>query len=188
MEQIWIRIERWLGENAPAALAGLNPPATPSEVEETERYLGVQLPESVRQSYLRHNGQTSDSPAILIGWEWLSLARIRGEWKVWKDLLDGGDFDGIENDEDGTAIRRDWWHPAWIPISYSGSGDHHCLDLAPGPEGTSGQIIEMWHDQPSRPLLAESFEAFLADFAEGLERGDYVFSEDWFAIVRSEDA
>lgn len=125
MEQIWSRIERWLEANAPLAFAGLKAPATIIEIEETEQFLGVTLPESVRRSYLRHNGQTPDSPAILIGWEWLSLERIRNEWKVWKDLLDGGDFDGIENGEDGTAIRRDWWHPAWIPISYSGSGDHH---------------------------------------------------------------
>ena len=172
MDQVWDRIEAWLSLHAPAIAAGLNPPASVEALDATERFLGVELPDDVRSSYLRHDGQPQDSPWMLEGWEWLSLERLRDEWKVWKDLLDGGDFEGIESDADGVTVVKDWWNPRWIPLTYSGSGDHHCLDLAPGPGGKLGQIIEMWHDEGSRPVVADSFRAWLAEFADDLEAGD----------------
>jgi cell wall assembly regulator SMI1 len=187
MDQVWRRIEAWLAVNAPTIAAGLHPPASAHELAETERFLGVQFPEAVRASYLRHDGQAHDSPWLLEGWEWLSLARIRDEWKVWKDLLDRGDFAGIQSAADGLTVRTDWWNPAWIPLTYSGCGDHHCLDLAPGPRGTPGQIIEMWHDEGSRPVVASGFEAWLTAFANGLETGEFVVSDDYGGICHRDD-
>jgi len=187
MEQVWRRIEAWLAANAAPVAAGLNPPAPAGELADTERLLGVRFPEDVRASYLRHDGQAPDSPWMVDGWEWLSLERIRNEWKVWKELLDGGDFAEIESDADGLAVRTDWWNPAWIPLTYSGSGDHHCLDLAPGPRGTPGQIIEMWHDEGSRPVVADSFRAWLMDFADALEADELVLSEEYGALMRREN-
>ncbi len=187
MDQVWERIEAWLAVNAPAVAAGLNPPASPEAVAETERFLDVQFPDDLRASYLRHDGQQPNSPWMLEGWEWLSLDRIRDEWKVWKDLLDGGDFAGIENSADGRGVQKDWWNPAWIPLTYSGSGDHHCLDLAPGRRGLSGQIIEMWHDEGSRPVIAHSFREWLTDFAGRLEAGEFVVSDEYGGLCRRED-
>jgi len=37
------------------------------------------------------------------------------------------------------------------PLTDSGSGDRHCLDLDPAPGGSVGQVILMWHDSPERP-------------------------------------
>jgi cell wall assembly regulator SMI1 len=184
MEQIWQRIEAWLAANAAPIATGLNPPATVKELTDTEQFLGVQFPEDVRNSYLRHNGQAFDSPWMIDGWEWLSLERIQDEWKVWKGLLDGGDFEGIQSDADGSSVRNDWWNPAWIPLTYSGSGDHHCLDLAPGPQGKVGQIIEMWHDEGSRPVVAASFRAWLSEFANALENNELVLSDEYGSLVR----
>ena len=187
MDEIWNRIEAWLNANAPEVAAGLNPPASPDELADTERELGVRFPESVRASFLRHDGQSPDSPGLLDGWEWLSLERVRTEWRVWKELLDDGTFAESESDADGLQVQREWWHPAWIPLTYSGSGDHHCVDLAPGPLGTPGQIIEMWHDEGSRGVVAPSFEAWLADFANELEAGEFTLSDEYGGLVRRED-
>lgn len=187
MEQVWQRIEAWLSANAAPIAVGLNPPASARELADTEQLLGVPFPEDVRASYLRHDGQTFDSPWMMDGWEWLSLGRIRDEWKVWKDLLDSGDFAGIQSDADGSMVRNDWWNPAWIPLTYSGSGDHHCLDLAPGPRGTVGQIIEMWHDDGSRPVLSDCFRTWLTNFAEALERDELVLSEEFGSLVRRDN-
>jgi cell wall assembly regulator SMI1 len=184
---MWQRIEAWLAANAPAIAAALNPPASVPELADTEQLLGVQFPEDVRAAYFRHNGQISNSPWMMDGWEWLSLQRIRDEWKVWKELLDGGDFSGIESDADGLVVRKDWWNPAWIPLTYSGCGDHHCLDLAPGPEGTLGQIIEIWHDEGSRPVVARSFREWLTSFADALENNDLVLSEEYGSLVRRDN-
>ena len=187
MDQVWTRIEAWLAVNAPEVAAGLNPPASEEELAQTERFLAVEFPSDVRASFRRHNGQSGSSPWLLDGWEWLSLQRIRDEWKVWKELLDGGDFEGNESDGDGEIVRRDWWNAVWIPLTYSGSGDHHCLDLAPGPQGTAGQIIEMWHDSGERPMMAPSFRAWLTQFADRLEAGQYAISPEYGGLRLRED-
>lgn len=185
MEHTWIRIEAWLAANAPRIV--LNPPASREAIAEAEAFLGVQFPADVRETYLRHDGQKDGSPWMLEGWEWLSLENIKSQWSVWKDLLDGGEFDGIQNEGDGRCVRNDWWHRAWIPLTYSGAGDHHCLDLAPGRRGVSGQIIEMWHDDGARPVIAHSFVEWLADFADRLESGAFVASDEYCGLCLRED-
>jgi len=188
MEGTWKRIEDWLAAHAPAAAAGLNPPASDADIAAAEQCVGVTFPEAVRASFRRHDGQDPEAPWLMDGWELLSLARLRDEWKVWRDLLDGGDFAETRSDGDGETVRSDWWHPAWIPLTYNGCGDHHCVDLAPGPQGTAGQIIEMWHDNGARPAVAPGLEAWLAAFADDLERGAYELSDEGRALHRREDA
>jgi cell wall assembly regulator SMI1 len=188
VNEIWQRIERWLAANAPTVLEGLNPPATRQQIAETEQFLGITFPAELQAAYLRHDGQSQSSPWFLEGWEWLSLERIRDEWNVWKELLDGGDFDGLENDDTSGKVLTDWWNPNWIPLTYSGSGDHHCLDLEPGLKGTRGQIIEMWHDEGSRTTVANSFGEWLAAFADHLEAGEFVFSEEYGGLCREDEA
>lgn len=187
MDQIWERIEAWLRANAPELAAALNPPASAEQIAATERALGIQFPADVRATYFRHDGQDRDAPGLLDGWEWLSLERIQEEWQVWKGLLDGGDFANIQSEGDGQNVRQDWWHPAWIPLTYNGSGDHDCLDLAPGQCGLLGQIIRMYHDEGSRPVVARSFSAWLARFAADLEAGEYILSEEYGGLCRRDD-
>lgn len=169
MDEIWDRIEAWLAANEPAVLAGLNGPATEQELDATERALGVTLPEDVRASYRRHNGLPAEAGYLFQDGEFLSLERIREEWGVWNRLVRNGTFNGMENDEDGTRVRRDWWHPAWIPFTHNGCGDHLCLDLAPGPQGVVGQIVETWHDMGSRGVVATGFREWLTGVAARLE-------------------
>src|SRR4051794_35108963 len=130
MKIVWNRIEKWLGANAPEVLGGLNPPATPVQISQAEAALGIAFPHDLRDTFLIHNGQASHPPWLLDGWEFMSVERIVDEWKVWKDLLDGGDFTGMESDSEGYTVT-DWWGPLWIPLTYDGSGNHHCLDLNP---------------------------------------------------------
>lgn len=187
MDSIWQRIETWLAASAPEILAGLNPGATEQAIADAEAYLGVRFPDDVRAIYRRHDGQAFDSPWLLYGWEWLSLERMRDEWRVWKDLLDDGEFADAQSDGDGETVRTNWWHPGWIPLTYDGAGDHHCIDLAPGPRGRAGQIIEMWHDEPARRVVASNVGEWLSRFADALENGDYVFAAADAALLHKDD-
>lgn len=187
MQNPWQRIETWFETHAPEVLTGLNPPATEQDITAAEAVLGVRFPDEFRALYLVHDGQSPDAPWMMLGWEWLPLKSICGESKVWNDLLAGHSFDGAENDSDGTIVRKDWWHPHWIPFTYSGGGDHHCLDLAPGPEGAVGQVMVMWHDDGQRPVLASSFDAFLASYAAQLEAGEYVYSSEDKVLLRKDE-
>lgn len=187
VEETWAMIEAWCAKHAPDVLQSLNGPASEEAIAETERELEIQFPMDFRNSLLIHDGQTFDSPWMLYGWELLSLERIKSERAVWKGLLDSGDFDGIDSDADGEHIRTDWWHADWVPITYSGSGDHHVLDLAPAAGGQFGQVFRMWHDDGERLLMGSSFADFLARYAGALASGDLVYSDDYEAIVSKDE-
>jgi cell wall assembly regulator SMI1 len=186
MRATWERIEAWLRTNAPQVYETLRPGATDERIAEAERRLGVVFPEPVRESYRIHDRQSPEGPMLIDAWEFLSLERIVDEWNVWKQLLDGGEF-ARSRSKPEAGIRPDWWDARWIPLTYSGSGDHHCLDLDPAPGGAVGQVILMWHDSPERPLVAPSFEAWLGRFADDLEAGEYVLSEEYGGLVRKDD-
>ena len=61
------------------------------------------------------------------------------------------------------------------------------VDLDPYPGGSVGQVISVWHDQPLRTVLAPSFCHWLDGFANGLESGLYMFSDDYGGIMKKDD-
>ena len=164
-----------------------NSVATEDQFAQTEAVLSVELPEDFKAVYRIHNGQINDDEGFLWGREMLSLERIQAEWKIWKDLLDNGDFNKINSQPTG-PIRNDWWNAKWIPLTYDGSGNHDCLDLAPAEGGHIGQIIDFWHDDPTRSVEAENFGAWFSDYLEKCEKGEYVYSENYAGIISREDA
>ena len=182
METIWNRIETWLAIHAPEILDSLQPGATTQAINKAEAFLASKLPEDVKASYRLHNGQSESGHGLIDAWEFLSLERMRDEWQIWKDLLDAGEFDGTKSAPVG-SIQSDWWNPNRIPLTYSGSGDHHCLDLDPAPGGQVGQIIIMWHDGEHREVIASSFKDWLRQFATDLEGGKYIFSKEACGLV-----
>jgi cell wall assembly regulator SMI1 len=78
-----------------------------------------------------------------------------------------------------------WWHPRWIPLLRSDSGVRLCLDLAPGPAGRIGQIIQLDFDSGDLcpPVIASSWQALLFTFAQDLETGEYRLREDIYGGV-----
>ena len=185
IEHAWQRIESWLRENAPDTLASLRPGAAPAEIAVTEAHLGVTLPDDLRASYLIHDGQT-DISSLIEGVELLSLSNVCIQWTIWKDLLDDGTFEDSVSAPVG-PIRPEWWNARWIPLTRDGGGNSHCLDLDPAPGGGVGQIITMWHDEDTREILAPSFGAWLTQFADELDEGEYAYGDDYGRLVRVDD-
>jgi cell wall assembly regulator SMI1 len=168
MKTTWTRIEHWLKQNAPTTLSALRPGAPKTSITKVEKTLGITFPDEVRESYRIHDGQSSDGPGLFDDWELLPLSRVLEEWRIWKGLWDSGEFKGKKSKSNGATLK-DWWHPAWIPLTSNRAGDHHCLDLAPGPKGTCGQIIQFFHDDAERSVVAKTFGVWLKDFANELD-------------------
>lgn len=188
MQNSWDRFEAWLAANWPAGLACLNPPASDEDIASLERALDVKLPEDYVSCLKIHNGQRANSGGGLFdGSEFLSSDEVLAQWSVWKELLDDDDFDGAES-EPAPGIRNDWWHARWIPFTHNGGGDHLCIDLAPAATGHAGQVISMWHDSAERTLLAPDFGAWFKTYVDAVCAGDYVYAEEYDAIVSREDA
>lgn len=165
MKQQWERLEAWLKTNNPEILADLNPPASAEVINELEQKLGVQLPHDFVESLRVHDGQRGGADWLFSGSEFLSSRRILDEWAIWKDLLDGDDFDDAEA-VPAAGIKPVWWSPKWIPFTYNGAGDHLCLDLDPSSQGCSGQVITLWHDDGARKKKADSFAQWFAEFVD----------------------
>lgn len=72
------------------------------------------------------------------------------------------------------AIHCTYAHPCWLPLVTDGSGNNISVDLAPGPAGRWGQIILCGRDFDTKYVVAPSWAAFLAQFADDLENGKHL--------------
>ncbi|MFY0253390.1 SMI1/KNR4 family protein [Chitinophaga sp. 30R24] len=182
MQQYWIRWENWMKQHAPKLLYLLQPGATPEAVESLEKLIGTDLPTSFKAFYAIHNGQQKSKTGLVDADQLLAIDDIILQWYHWKDLLDAGTFTWQDSpilSAPDTGIKNDWWNPLWIPITSDGFGNHLCIDLDPALEGNHGQIITLWHDDSHRAIVASSLEAWLEDYLNALEKGDYIFVKKW---------
>ncbi|PYH94962.1 glucan synthesis regulatory protein [Aspergillus ellipticus CBS 707.79] len=66
------------------------------------------------------------------------------------------------------AVQKAYAHPAWIPMARDWGGNHIAIDLAPGPAGKWGQVIIFGRDYDCKYVIARSWAAFLAMFADDI--------------------
>jgi cell wall assembly regulator SMI1 len=172
MKNVWQRLDLWLFHHAPDIGKTLNESATEEEITRLETGIGLTLPDDLRASLAVHNGQHADfyPRALVEQWELLSVERMLEEWLFLKDFYDAGEFaeNTVNADE---HLAKEWWSPAWLPITDNHNGDHHCVDLTPGP--TYGNILIFWHDYERRKIESTSFAAWLEKFADDLEKNVY---------------
>lgn len=92
---------------------------------------------------------------------------------MWRnDLLDRQDS------QPPGAVQKAYAHPAWIPLARDWGGNHLAIDLAPGPAGKWGQVIIFGRDYDCKYVVARSWAAFLAVFADDLCSGKTMVDEE----------
>jgi cell wall assembly regulator SMI1 len=187
VSESWDRIVSWLRSNAPSELENLGLPATLDELEAAAVQLGVPLPGDFSDFYQIVNGTHPEgaSSAILpAGDEWdmafspLSLAQVVDAWAMQKELLEMGDFSGLDA-EASEGVAADWWNVGWIPFAGNGGGDYYCVDTAPADGGTAGQVISHSHESGERRKLADSLAQYLDELAESLEAGLFIHAPEY---------
>jgi cell wall assembly regulator SMI1 len=72
------------------------------------------------------------------------------------------------------------------PVDLFGVGGPPLPRPRPWHAGDPGQIIELWHDEGSRPVGGDGFRAWLTEFADALEADELVLSEEDGALMRQE--
>lgn len=185
IKSLWEAFDKWLEDNWKEAFEQLNSPAIPEQIQQLQSKLGVELPAEFIECLQVHNGERN-SCGLFDGSEFLSSDEIVFQWGIWQDLLSKGEFEDIYSDP-GKGVKNDWWNPKWIPFTHTGSGDHLCIDLGPSEDGTYGQIISMWHDDPSREVIAPSFRTYFEKYVKGVLDGEYVHSELYGGLINSKD-
>jgi cell wall assembly regulator SMI1 len=176
IHELWCRYRYWLKANAPDALKALRLGASQQQLREAEQSMHVRLPLAVRASYLEHDGQEPDGPRVFEAGEFLSLQRMVELWQRGETLRRDGKLSGLKSSPLDETISTDWWHEAWIPLTSDGQNNFHCLDLGTPYLEARGQVIDYWHDEPTRGVEAFCFEDWLSDRVTGAETGEYVYS------------
>lgn len=154
------------------------PGAAEDQIAAAEQALGLRFSADLRHLLLKHAGSV-DERQVLPGWELFSPDRIVREWRIWEELRrDEFVPDGLACEPDGPIKGDEWWRLGWIPFCGDGGGNHLCLDVDPPSKGMSGQVISMWHDDPSRVLIADSLTEFIELIAKDAEGGGLFWDED----------
>lgn len=185
MDEIWERLEAFLQENAPEIYEGLAPGATGEEIAEVERLCGFRLPADVRQSYLRHDGQSLDERWEPVGGTFipccfglLSMSKMPDEWQGNVDTLEDIKDDMPGGNSAGPGVKPVFLDAAWVPFAKDVGGNQLCLDFDPAPDGVVGQIIKFDHESDGQRCLAQSFRAWLDKIVGDLEVGRLVWNEE----------
>jgi cell wall assembly regulator SMI1 len=167
----WQTLESRLAHAHPALLARLPAPATSRALDEVEVEIGVELPALVRAIYLLHDGigMPGVRDRVTRHSFLLSLADAMDAWRMLRDGLRSGWFDDTRVTLVDEGVRPRWWHERWFPISSTGSGDHHCVDMDPAGTGHVGQIIAFWHDDGDRCVRARDLADYLVDEVDAVE-------------------
>ncbi|MEB4632965.1 SMI1/KNR4 family protein [Burkholderia contaminans] len=165
LRETWRQLEAAFAADASRLPGGLNGPASDDEIAALQTALGTQLPDAFVDSLRVHDGQADSGNEFSGSDALLSAHEILAQWRIWKGLVDGGDFDGMESEPD-PGIRDDWYNLKWIPFTHDGSGNHLCIDLDPAEDGFPGQVIRVWHDDARRERIAGSFSAWLVRVAD----------------------
>jgi cell wall assembly regulator SMI1 len=109
---------------------------------------------------------SSTSPSIPA----VQTSQTSGVWK--EELL------GKQESQPPGAVQKAYAHRSWIPLVRDWGGNCLAVDLAPGPTGKWGQVIIIGRDYDCKFVVARSWAAFLANFADDLCSGDKVHVDE----------
>lgn len=168
----------------PYFVEGLNKGASKTEFEELQAAFPAQLPQSLMALYMENNGQDRSTIGVLFGQQLLPIQEIIGHYKTWLDIIDQG-LDGLEDDMSSVpehAVKENYAHPNWLPLTHDQSGNHIGLDFAPNANGVMGQVINFGRDENEKHVLATSLDDFLMKMSTLLDRADVMHDKNMFSI------
>ena len=163
----------------PELVAELNPPATPTQIDEVASQLPFAFPDELRQLYGVHDGEANER-GLFFGLPLVALTTALDDWQVWADLAseDFSDMDERIISVPKGHIKKIYASTHYFPFSNDGGGNNIAVDLDPNREGTKGQIINIGSDESTRYVIAPSLEDFLAFCIYQIDIGNYAIKDD----------
>ena len=154
------RILAWLSVNVVFFAEAFNPPASVEEVEETEARLGVTFPRSVRDAYLTFDGHSLDE-WVFGKYRWMPLAELKR----------------VGERPDGLLT---------VPLMLTPGAGYCFVESAAWPD-EEPEFVQWQARERSDVRLADSFGAYLQQFADDLEAGEHTYRDESEALVRDGD-
>lgn len=157
VDRQWRRIERWLETRAPRTHATLGRPGRARTIAIAEAQMGLDLPDDLRASLLRHNG----TGAFGLG-ATAPSSSVRDIRDRWRELCR----------RDSADLRQgpleDRWNGRMIPFAYRSDRGYGLIDSRTG--GVGWDDLVTGRTSPAMP----SYHALLRATADALERGGVV--------------
>jgi cell wall assembly regulator SMI1 len=180
MNKHWLAIEQLLASKGCIGRSWLNPGCTSEDIRDLEAHIGHQLPESVKDLLLQHDGEKS-GPGLIHGYQMLSVDEIRANWDNWRSIDEeemNADCADFMSSNPAGYIKPVYTNRHWIPLAHDWAGNHIGLDFDPDIKGTPGQVIRFGRDEDEKQLIAathsEFLELLIADLGRTRWTGEYL--------------
>lgn len=175
MQQLEI-LDKHLRTTRPDFYAQLNDPLTDEEIQALEEQYKVTLPDDLKALYKWKNGQKDDCYEALVNNSMFISLEVALEIAEECTSMIGLDFE-IEN----------WWNQHWIPMFNNGSNDYLCYDMGGTFTGITGQILEFWHADNDRNVIAPTLESFIAVVNRYYETTNPAEFDEFFTLKENID-
>jgi internalin A len=140
-----------------------NRAASLDEIQEVEKFIGIEFPQELRDLYLECNGQKNNvKVGLFFGLPFSSLEELKREWRNFDELSKSG-MPSLDNSVNSIPIKRikeQYINTKHIPIASDGGGNFLCIDMDPDSKGTKGQIINIGRDENNRYVISENLSHF----------------------------
>lgn len=171
LETTIARLDRHIATARPTYYAQLGAPLDDAAITALEAHFGVVVPEDLKALYRWKNGQQHDCHASFVNnAEFLPLADALESAKELTSMI-GSDFES-----------PDWWRAGWFPIFHNGGGDHICYDAEGAFTGEPGQLLEFWHADSDRNVIAPDLASFLQSLAAYYEATPVAAFNNYFEV------
>lgn len=141
-------LDNYLRKFRPDFYSNLNEPLKDKEIQALEKKFKITIPSDLKELYKWKNGQ-SCFDSFVNNSMFMTLEEALASAQECTSMI-GYDFD-IDN----------WWNEHWIPIFHNGGGDHICYDIGGVFTGEQGQLIEFWHADNDRNIIAPNLKGFI---------------------------
>ncbi|KAJ53004.1 cell wall assembly regulator SMI1 [Clostridium tetanomorphum] len=164
-------LDTYLRKLRPDFYSELNDPLKENEIKDLEAKFNVILPEDLKLLYKWKNGQKGNCyESFANNSTFIPLEEALNSAKELTSMIDS-DFD-IDN----------WWNENWIPILENGGGDSICYDIAGIFTNEKGQLIEFWHEDNDRNVIAPNLKSFIEAINRFYETKEAKDFDEYFEI------
>lgn len=171
MDGIIQKLDTSLLISRPEFYTKLNDPLDDSQLDQLEEFYKIEIPKDLRIVYKWKNGQKADCyEAFVNNSMFIPLHQALHDAAELTAMI-GHDFE-IEN----------WWNENWIPIFQNGGGDSICYDVKGIFTDKKGQLIEFWHADNDRNVIAPTLEIFFEKILDLYETRQYEASDEYFKV------
>jgi cell wall assembly regulator SMI1 len=157
----------------PEFYPSLKQPLHNNEINSLEEKYKIKIPDDLKVFYKWKNGQNEDCYTAFVNNSIFIPLDQALEIAIENTSMIGLDFE-IEN----------WWNEKWIPIFHNGGGDYICYDFGGIFTGQKGQLIEFWHADNDRNVIAPTLEAFISQINYYYEMKENIDFDERFQIEK----